>query len=122
MNDAERGIRTYMIYGMYNNMNTAAFHQYLIDSIDILSYWNHMPLLYFVKSRSTPFEMAAKIRPFFGGTWFIVNEVVPGAGDGWLPKPAWDWFTTPAPNEKTTSSPRQQLADLFVPPPPPIKG
>lgn len=114
MNDTSRGIKTYMVYGIYDSMNVQSFHQYLMDSVDILTYWNHLPLLYFVKSRCGFVDLTARIRPFFGGSWFIVNEIVPGAGDGLLPTQAWQWFITPAPDFKAPRPGSQTLLGALM--------
>ncbi|MFI0846441.1 hypothetical protein [Mesorhizobium sp. IMUNJ 23232] len=118
MNDQANGIKTYSIYGLYDQFQSDAFNQYLLDSVDILSYWNHLPLLYFVKTRLAVGVVSSKIKPFFGGSWYIVIEVNPVGADGWLPQPAWDWFTTPAPTFKVPSPPpppRITIADLMFP-------
>lgn len=98
--DKANGVHCHVIYGMYEGMNVGAFHQYLADSVDILSYWNHLPLIYFVKTKLGPHELTAKLMPFFDKRLFIIAEADPDAISGWLPMNAWDWFKTPAPPYK----------------------
>lgn len=113
MNDAQNGIRTFMIYGIYDGVNVAAFHQWLVDSVDILSYWNHLPLLYCVKTRLDVTALSYKVQPFFGDRFYIVGEVQAHLLNGRLPQAAWHWFAAPAPTYKTES--HHSLASLFLP-------
>lgn len=117
MTDREHGIHTYVIYGIYDKFSIDAFGQYLKDSIDILSYWNHMPLLYFVKTRLDVTTLTEKVKPFFGGSWLIVVKVVPEDVNGWMPLDAWPWFKTPSPTQKvpTSGGMLPDLASLFLP-------
>jgi hypothetical protein len=112
--DKSNGINCHVIYGLYEGMNVGAFHQYLADSVDILSYWNHLPLVYFVKTRLNSHELTNKLLPFFDKRLFIVAEVDAGTISGWLPMNAWEWFKTPAPPFRAPR-PAGFLANLYKP-------
>ncbi len=112
--DKQNGVRCYVVYGMYEGMNMGAFHQYLVDSVDILSYWNHLPLLYIVKTKLALQPLTDKLLPFFDKRLFIVLDVDSENVNGWLPKQAWDWFKVPAPPYKAQQG---FLANLQSKPP-----
>lgn len=114
--DKANGIRCHIIYGMYEGVNMPAFQQYLVDSVDVLSYWNHLPLIYLVKTRLTPHELTAKLRSFFGDRLFIVAEIDPDNVSGWLPMNSWEWFRAPAPPVKAPAPSKSFLGDLLAPP------
>lgn len=110
MSDLANGIHTYMLYGTYSKASVPALNQYLLDSVDILSYWNHLPLLYFVKSRQNAGGLSAKLSAFFGEGLYVVAEINHFNMNGSLSPAAWNWFLTPAPTEKRQGS---TLANLF---------
>jgi hypothetical protein len=85
-------IRTYVVNFDATETNLQSFNQYLMDSREIIAYWNYVPLSYMVKSRLTAIELQARLRPFFAGRYFIVAEVNPGNINGSLPPQAWEWF------------------------------
>ncbi|MBZ5760950.1 MULTISPECIES: hypothetical protein [Rhizobium] len=102
--DEDNGINCHMIYGLYENVNVAGFQRYLLDSVDILSYWNHVPLIYFVKTKLDTNELTVKLQDFFNKNLFVVAEIDPMSISGWLPMHSWDWFRTPAPLYKLPSN------------------
>ncbi|MDG4670877.1 hypothetical protein P9A16_07065 [Shinella sp. 838] len=110
--DKQNGVYTYFIYGAYDGMNLMALGQYIVDSADILSFWNHLPVLYAVKTRLSALDLTQKLRPFFDGRFFIVAEIDSSNMNGWMPREAWDWFKTPAPTVKP-SSPPSWVADIL---------
>lgn len=116
--DKQNGVKTYLIYGTYDGMNLMALGQYIVDSSDILSFWNHLPLLYAVKTRLTAMQLTQKLRPFFDGRFFIVTEINPDNINGWMPQAAWEWFTTPAPPVKPPVPPYWVVDVLGLPKPP----
>lgn len=102
--DKQNGVRCYALYGLYEGMNMGGFHQWLIDSVDVLSYWNHLPLLYMLKTKLSASDLTNKLLPFFDKRLFVVLEVDPENVSGWLPMQAWDWFKVPAPPYKAPHS------------------
>lgn len=99
-NSVQPGVFCYALYGNFDGVNLPALQQYIFDSADVLSYWNHLPLLYVIKTRADLTYMAEKFQPFFDGKFFIVMEVNPDNVNGFLPMQAWQWFKTPAPPAK----------------------
>lgn len=94
------GVETYVIAGDFSRTNVASLQRYFIDSVDILSFWNHIPLVFCVKTRLRSPELVERLFPFFNGSPFIVGELNKSNVSGWLPPAAWTWFSTPAPPEK----------------------
>lgn len=116
--EIDQNIRAYVLYGVYHGMNQEALEQYIKDSVDILAFWNHVPLMYIVKSRLSSAELTQKLYPFFQGRLFIVAEMNPENVAGWLPPAAWEWFRTPAPPTKNPRPTQVGLLSLFAPPKP----
>lgn len=112
--DKANGVHCYLIYGMYEGMNFEAFQQYLVDSVDILSYWNHIPLVFMVKTKLSVHELTTKLMPFFQKRLFLVIEVDQENVSGWMPMQAWEWFRVPAPPAKAPNRPAS-LYSLFAP-------
>ncbi|CVI22773.1 hypothetical protein AGR1A_Lc80297 [Agrobacterium fabacearum CFBP 5771] len=100
--DEENGVHCYAIYGEFDGVNFPALRQYILDSVDILSFWNHLPGLFLIKTKIELNTFTYKIAPFFGGKFFIVMQVNPSNVNGVLPLPAWEWFRTPAPPGKVS--------------------
>ncbi len=100
--DKQNGVRCYALYGLYEGMNLPALHQWMVDSVDVLSYWNHLPLLYILKTKLNVADLTNKLLPFFDKRLFVVLEVDPENVNGWMPTQAWDWFRVPAPPYKAT--------------------
>lgn len=116
--DIQNGVKTYIIFGQYGDMNLVAFSQYIVDSADILSYWNHLPLLYVVKTKLGARVLTQKLRPFFDGRSYLVAEIDVKNIDGWMSPGAWEWFITPAPAVKPPTAP-PWVAQVLGPPKPP---
>ncbi len=114
--DKSNGINCHLVYGLYEGVNVPAFQRYLLDSVDILSYWNHLPLIYLVKTRLTPHELTTKLIPFFNNKLFIVAEINVENVGGWLPAPAWEWFRSPAPLQKSAPQTRTLFGGLLATP------
>ncbi|RWQ87466.1 MAG: hypothetical protein EOS85_05985 [Mesorhizobium sp.] len=70
------------------------FNQYLLDSVDVVAYWNYIPLLYMIKTRLGIRELTVKLKPFLGDR-YLVAQIDPESIDGRLPKEAWDWIYFP---------------------------
>jgi hypothetical protein len=85
-------IKIYIINFTAAGVNLAALNQYLYDSADIIAFWNYVPLVYCVKSRSSATELSTKLRAFFPALNYFVAEINPHNLDGLLPKVAWEWF------------------------------
>lgn len=113
--DKANGVHCYLIYGLYEGVNVAALQRYLLDSVEILSYWNHLPLIYCVKSKLAVNDLTQRLMPFFSGRLFMVVKVEPDSVNGWLPQPAWEWFRTPAPPTKVSSSLPNPFTHLIPP-------
>lgn len=109
-------VKVFMLYGWYDPSTVPSLETYLLDSVDILSYWNHLPGLFMFKTRIDTVTLTAKLRHFFVNRNFMIAEVNPTNVNGLLPPPAWEWFRTPAPPYKTTSAASNSLARLFLPP------
>jgi hypothetical protein len=94
-------VKIYMVcFTVDANTNLPVLHQYLTDSIDVLGYWNYVPLIYCVKTRLTATALSLKLAPFFS-SGYVVAEINPQNLNGRLvPKAAWEWFYE-SPAEKT---------------------
>lgn len=86
-------IKTYSIVFFNPNLNVEHFNRWILYSPYVLSYWNYLPLVYFVKSRSTVHELRVHIEPVLGMQNFIIAEIVTNNLSGRLPPEAWPWFT-----------------------------
>jgi hypothetical protein len=94
------GYKTYIITFMAPNVNLAAFHQYLNDSVEILAYWNYIPLVYCVKSRLDATSLRDRLRPFLPESMFVA-EIDRTNMNGYMANTAvWDWFWADAPERK----------------------
>lgn len=98
--DEQNGVHCYAVYGEFDGVNVAALRQYILDSIDVLSFWNHLPGLFLIKTKVDLNVFAYKLGAFFGGKFFIVMQVNSNNVNGVLPLPAWEWFRIPAPPNK----------------------
>ncbi|PWL18806.1 hypothetical protein DKP76_07010 [Falsochrobactrum shanghaiense] len=115
--DLKNGVKTYSIYGDYSHVNIAAFSQYIMDSVDFLTYWNNLPLLFIVKTKLSVSEVAIKCAPFFSNAHYLVAEINPLGVNGRLPTHAWNWFASPAPAQKTPAPAYDLAALLSIDPP-----
>lgn len=111
--DKANGINCFLIYGLYEGVNVPALQRYLVDSFDILAYWNHLPLIYIVKTRLSVSELTAKLMPFFPNKLFLVAEIDTQNVNGFLPAASWEWFRTPAPPYKAPP-PKPLLGNLLT--------
>jgi hypothetical protein len=109
----QSGVHCYAIYGPGDDVNVGALKQYIVDSVDVLSFWNHLPSLYLIKTKVDLNTITYKLTPFYLGKFFIVMEINPGNVNGILPMPAWEWFRTPPPPTKLPNP---------LPPPPRLLG
>jgi hypothetical protein len=72
---SDPGVKVYIITFGALDVNLAALNQYLFDSLDIIAFWNYVPLVYCVKSRLTANALTLKLRPFFpNGLYFVVRR------------------------------------------------
>ncbi|MBB2904351.1 UNVERIFIED_ORG: hypothetical protein QE446_003494 [Rhizobium sp. SORGH_AS260] len=110
--DKSNGVHCFLVYGLYEGVNVPALQRYLVDSFDILSYWNHLPLIYIVKTKLTVSELTAKLMPFFPNKLFLVAEIDATNVNGFLPPASWEWFRTPAPPYKV-AAPKALLGDIL---------
>jgi hypothetical protein len=110
--DQANGVHCYLIYGLYEGVNVQALQRYLLDSVDILSVWNHLPLIYIVKTKLDVSGLSHKLLPFFQPNFFLVAKVDSESVNGWLPPEAWQWFRTPAPPYR---APTNRLTELYLP-------
>jgi hypothetical protein len=90
MNDV-RPVCVYILNFWAQGVNLGALNQYLHDSVDVIAYWNYLPLVYCIKSRLTATELTYKLTPFFP-YGFMVAEINTWNMNGTIPKEAWDWF------------------------------
>jgi hypothetical protein len=90
MNDV-RPVRVYILNFWVQGVNLGALNQYLHDSVDVIAYWNYIPLVYCIKSRLAATELTYKLMPFFPHG-FMVAEVNTWNMNGTIPREAWDWF------------------------------
>jgi hypothetical protein len=89
-------VKVYCINFYAQDVNLAAFTQYLYSSADIIAFWNYIPLVYCVKSRLSSTELTVKLHPLFPErNHFMVAEVNVQNLNGFLPREAWDWFYLP---------------------------
>jgi hypothetical protein len=107
-------VKVYCITFNVNDVNLAALTQYMYDSVDILAFWNYVPLVYCIKSRLNSTELTLKLHPFFPNGNFMVAEINTKNLNGVLPEAAWSWFYLQ--HHAKTSPP---VAPLFLPPPKP---
>lgn len=66
--------------------------QYIIDARDIEAWWNHIPLVYVIRSRSSVKALTDKFVKVGNGAKFLLSEINTTNMNGFLPKVAWDWF------------------------------
>lgn len=85
-------VKTYCITFGVIGVNLNALAQYLFDSVDILAFWNYVPLFYCVKSRLSATELTFKMQSFFPNGGFMIAELNPLNMNGVLPEEAWRWF------------------------------
>jgi hypothetical protein len=85
-------VKVYVITFAVAGVNLQSLNQYLYDSVDIIAFWNYVPLVYCVKSRLSSGELAIKLTPFFPHGQFFIAEINRSNINGILPTPAWDWF------------------------------
>lgn len=84
-------VKAYILTFLAPNVNLAALNQYLFDSADIIAFWNYIPLVYCVKSRSSASDLTPKLRAFLPDS-YLLAEINSFNMNGILPKSAWDWF------------------------------
>jgi len=65
---------------------------FITTSQEIVSWWNHIPLVFLVTSDLDADGLSEKVRPFTGKARFLVMEVNPAESEGSLPKPSWQWI------------------------------
>jgi hypothetical protein len=87
--------KTYMLVFDFSDGDIAPeqINQYISDARDIEAWWNHMPLVYVIRSRSTPKALTDKLVRAGNGAKFLLAEIDSTNMNGLLPKVAWDWFT-----------------------------
>lgn len=89
-------IRTYIITFFGPSANLAGFTHFLTSRTDLFKgYWNHIPLVYFVKSEYDAGTLADYLQNFFPEGMYVIAEVNPSNLNGRLPKDAWNWFYSP---------------------------
>jgi hypothetical protein len=119
MNDGT--IRIYMItFFVDPQTNLPTLHQYLTDSVDVLGYWNYIPLVYCVKTRLDATQLSTKFAPFFP-SGFMIAEINPNNLNGRLvPEEAWKWFyEAPTPKHLPLLEGLGGILGLSQLPPPP---
>ncbi len=99
--------KIYSITFVASGVNLGLFENFLRYDPVILGFWNYIPLVYLVKTNvATAAELSVLVRNQLMGNHCLVAEINPSNVDGWLPKPAWEWFRSPP--EKSSS-----LGDTF---------
>jgi hypothetical protein len=92
-----RVVKTYVITFGVVDANLPGLEHFILHDPIIRAYWNHIPLVYCVKTLASASEVAQRIGPFFPRGTFFIAEVNPLNIDGSLPALAWDWFYAPLP-------------------------
>ncbi|MCB1433722.1 MAG: hypothetical protein KDK75_14930 [Alphaproteobacteria bacterium] len=85
-------MKTYILTFIVNNARMPDLENFVRYSPHIRAYWNHIPLVYCVKSELTAAQLREKIEPFFPQGGFMVAELNAANVDGRLPEDAWKWF------------------------------
>jgi hypothetical protein len=85
-------IKAYILNFWTDGVNIGSLQQYLHDSVDVIAYWNYIPLVYCIKSRLNALELKLKLASFFPNGGFMIAEINIWNMDGSLVGPAWDWF------------------------------
>ena len=62
---------------------------------EVLNWYAFLPAGIFVISEHSAHELAAVIHQEFPIVFFIINEVVPGRNNGYLPMVAWEFINNP---------------------------
>jgi len=107
--------KIYVINFLASNVNFAAFHRYLSDSIDVLAYWNYIPAVYCVKTHLDATALRDRLRPFLPDL-MMVAQIDPKNLDGYMPtQEMWSWFYEQPP-ERKPSLPPQALFGVLGPP------
>lgn len=106
--------KIYILNFKAEGVNLAALHQYLTDSVDVLGFWNYIPLVYCLKSNLTAAQLQPKFKPFFP-FGFMIGELNQFNLNGALtPAEQWSWFySKPQPR---TGYPIPSLFQLARPP------
>lgn|SRR5665213_1018647 len=71
----------------------SSLQRYIMDSKDIVAYWNHIPLVYAVKNYQSLPILRQKLQGILGNNQFLIAQIYPHQVDGLLPRAAWDWFS-----------------------------
>ena len=85
-------MKTYILTFIVNNARMPDLENFIRYNPSIRAYWNHIPLVYCVKSELTAAQLRTQIEPFFPQGGFMIAELNPGNVDGRLPEDAWKWF------------------------------
>ncbi|WP_172724240.1 hypothetical protein [Neorhizobium tomejilense] len=103
--------KTYIIVFFNPNINIEHLNRWIVYSPYVLSYWNYLPLTYFIKSTANVNELRIHFEPVLGLNNFLIAEVNTHNISGRLPPEAWPWFTQtvfppkpPPPNTQVTPS------------------
>jgi hypothetical protein len=91
----DHAFKIYSINFYAPGIDLGYFESFLRYDPDILGFWNYIPLVYLVKTNLSVGDLAFRVRNRLQGNHCLVAEVNPYNVDGWLPKPAWDWFRSP---------------------------
>ena len=85
-------VKTYILTFLVNNARMPDFENFIRYNRELLGYWNHIPLVYCVKTRLTASQLRDHLDPFFPQGGYMVAEINPANIDGRLPPDAWKWF------------------------------
>ena len=87
--------KIFMVYADFSldSSKAAEFHNNIAFNFNITDWWNHIPGLYFIKTKLSLHEVSFGIRNSFGEDRLIIAEIHPDQVDGNLPPEAWQWFS-----------------------------
>ena len=78
---------------------------FITTSQNIISWWNHIPLVFLVTTDLDADGLSEKVRPFTGKTRFLVMEVNPAECEGSLPRRSWQWIRNRSASEERVGDP-----------------
>ena len=90
-------IRTYILTFNVAGARMPDLQYFIQHDPAILAYWNHIPLVYCVKTTLGSAQLRDKVDPFFPQGGFFIGELKSDNLDGRLSEDAWKWFYAPPP-------------------------
>jgi hypothetical protein len=113
------GLKVFLLGFNHFGIARDAVTAFLDSRSEVHNWYTILPGQIFVVSRNSASEIADLLRKKFPDQFIFVGEIQPEKADGWLPKEAWTFITTPTSNRDLSLRPPpgqrgQTLGDLFT--------